>query len=307
MSSSLVVLNPHAAASRAARLAPALQQWLKDQAPATPLLRASSVGETCGHITCLPPGSRVVIVGGDGTLNRLLPAVLQGQHSLGLVPYGSGNDAARALGLYRLPWQRALPLALQAPARAMDIGLAQFERQPEAGLEAGAQAVPFFSSLTAGFDSAVGLRAQTQWAWLRGQPRYLAATLAELLVLRNWPLQVHLDGDTVYQGPALFASLLNTPSYGSGMPAVPHASIEDGQLNLLLAKKFDRLATLGMLPRLLLGKHLADERVLTQPARSVEIESSTPLPLAADGEYLGCTQRLRVEIRAASLPVVRGP
>jgi len=307
MSSSLVVLNPHAAAGRAAGLAPALRQWLAEKAPASALLLAKAVADTQDRIAHLPPGSRVVIIGGDGTLNRLLPALLQGQHSLGLVPYGSGNDTARALGLYRLPWQQALPHALRAPAQAMDIGLAQFDRLPETGLQPGPQTVPFFSSLTAGFDSAVGLRAQTQWAWLRGQPRYLAATLAELLVLRNWPLQVQVDGRSVYQGPALFASLLNTPTYGSGMPAVPHAGIDDGHLDLLLAKQFDRLATLGMLPRLLLGKHLSDARVLAQAAQRVEIESATALPLAADGEYLGCTQRLRVDIRAGSLPVVRGP
>ena len=66
--------------------------------------------------------------------------------------------------------------------------------------------MPFLSSLTAGFDSAVGLRAINGPRWLRGLPRYLLATFGELAALRNWPLQVTTDGELIHNGPALFAS-----------------------------------------------------------------------------------------------------
>lgn len=67
------------------------------------------------------PGSRVVAVGGDGTVNRWLPALRARRLELGLVPLGSGNDLARTLGPHRWPWPRAL--ALRGPARPMDVGL----------------------------------------------------------------------------------------------------------------------------------------------------------------------------------------
>jgi diacylglycerol kinase family enzyme len=80
------------------------------------------LGESLALLRRRPTGSRVIAVGGDGTLNRWLPALLENQLTLGLVPMGSGNDCARALGLYGLPWPTALEHALRAPTQAVDTG-----------------------------------------------------------------------------------------------------------------------------------------------------------------------------------------
>ena len=88
---------------------------------------------------------------------------------------------------------------------------------------------------------------------------------------------------------------------------MPHAAIDDGQLNLLLAGRFGRAATALMLPRLLAGWHLGHPRVHTQAFSQLRLRSNSPVPLAADGEYLGETQELELHVLAAALPVVRGP
>jgi len=306
MSDSLVLLNPHAGGGRAARLQTPLAQWLAQNAPTTVLAVPTSVEDAQRSLRDLPRGSRVVVVGGDGTLNQMLGALLERELSLGLVPCGSGNDTARAMSLFQTPWRQALAHALHAPARGVDVGVAQFDA-PLASGGAQTQSVPFLSSLTVGFDASVGLRALNGPRWLRGLPRYLLATLRELLYLRSWDLQVQVDAALLHQGVALFASTLNTPSFGSGMPAVPHARIDDGQLNLLLAGAFGRAATLAMLPRLLAGWHLSHPRVQTRAFSHLRIVSSTPVPLAADGEYLGEAQEVNVQVRAGVLPAVLGP
>ena len=71
---------------------------------------------------------------------------------------------------------------------------------------------------------------------------------------------------------ALFASTLNTRTFGAGMPAVPHARIDDGRLNLLLAGDLSLLQTLLLLPRLLVGKHLSHSKV--RPSRFKRCRSS---------------------------------
>jgi diacylglycerol kinase family enzyme len=301
MSTPLVLLNPHAGAGRAARLQQPLAQWLQQHAPDAVLAAPPSVEQALERLAQLPPSSRVVVVGGDGTLNRLLPALLLGGHTLGLVPCGSGNDTARALGLYRAPWAAALQHGLLARASAMDLGLARFQT------DAVQRSVPFLSSFTVGFDSAVSLRALQGPRWLGGLPRYLLATLRELLDLRTWELQVQADGENVHQGTALFASTLNTPTFGSGMPAVPHAHIDDGRLDLLVAGRFGRGATLLMLPRLLAGLHLGHPRVHTRTFSRLTLQARKPVPLAADGEYLGETPALELQVLPGALAVVRGP
>jgi diacylglycerol kinase family enzyme len=295
----LVLLNPHAQGGRAARMAPLIAQWLRVHAPQAQLAAPDSLGESLALLRSRPIGSRVIAVGGDGTLNRWLPALLENQLTLGLVPMGSGNDSARALGLYGLPWPTALEHALLAPTQAVDTGQVNW-----IDLQGQAHPTAFLSSLTAGFDSAVGLRALQGPRWLQGLPRYLWATLKELLHLRHWDLQVQVDGVAQHQGPALFASSLNTPSFGSGIPAVAHARLNDGQLNMLWAGPFSRWNALVMLPRLLMGWHWGHHGIATQTFRQLDIRCAQGVPLAADGEYLGVAQLLSVSCLASQLHIV---
>lgn len=295
----LVLLNPHAQGGHAARRIPALREWLAAHAPDAQLAAPEALQESVALLQSLPAGSRVVVVGGDGTLNRWLPTLQEQRLSVGLVPMGSGNDNARAWGVFGKPWQQALTLALQGQALAVDTGLARWT-----DLQGQSHDTPFLSSLTAGFDSAVGLRALNGPRWLRGLPRYLWATLLELIHLRTWDLTLHSDGQCQHQGPSLFASSLNTPTFGAGMPAVPHARFNDGQLDVLLAGPFERMGALFMLPRLLLGWHLGHPHIASWPYQQLEITCAQGVPLAADGEYLGEARQVQLLCRAASLHVV---
>ena len=297
MTAAFVLLNPHADAGRAARLAEPIRQWLAANAAGTALVESDSIGRSRAMLQCLPEGTRVILVGGDGTLHHMLPVLLAQGFSLGLVPLGAGNDTARALGLCDLPWEQALSLALDGPVSAMDTGELVSERRR----------VPFASSLAFGFDAAVGQRAQEAPLWLTGQPRYLWATLAELLRLRNWPMRVTVDGELRHQGRALLASTLNTSTYGNGMRAMPRASVVDGRLNLLVAGRFGRIATLLMLPRLLRGKHLGHARVGAVPFRRAHIETREDVPITADGEPLSAERDFEVKVRRGALKVVRAP
>lgn len=295
-----VLLNPHAQGGRASQILPALSAWLQAHSPDVTLSAPSTLAESVALLRSLPTGSRVVAVGGDGTLNRWLPAVLERQLTLGLLPMGSGNDSARGLGLQGMPWADALAHALRASPQAVDTGLASWS-----DMQGHEHHTPFLSSLTAGFDSAVGLRALNGPRWLRGLPRYLWATLSELLHLKVWDLHVHSDGQWLHQGPALFASSLNTPTFGSGIPAVPLARMNDGQLDLLLAGPFSRTGALLMLPRLLMGWHLSHPRIDTRAFEALTIACTRGVPLAADGEYLGVAKHVVVRNRPASLQIVR--
>jgi diacylglycerol kinase family enzyme len=164
--------------------------------------------------------------------------------------------------------------------------------------------VLFLSSFTAGFDSAVVLRTLSGPRWLSGLPRYLWATLVELAHLQTWRLDVMANGKHLHSGPALFASSLNTPTFGSGMPATPAARTNDGLLNLLLAGEFGRLGAFAMLPRLLTGTHLGHSRIRTRAFDNLTVSSDPDLPLAADGEFLGYARQLRLSVLPGALSVV---
>lgn len=290
----MVLLNPRAAGGQAGAIAPSVRAWLASHAPGVALIESDSIERSRATLQCLPRSSRVVLVGGDGTLHHMLPVLLTHRLTLGVVPLGNGNDTARALGVHRLAWPKALELALRGPTRRMDVGELVTPRLH----------VPFISSLAAGFDAAVGQRAIEAPRWLHGMPRYLWATLGALATLRTHRLRVSIDGTPCHEGEALFASVLNTPSYGSGMPAVPGARVADGQLDLLVAGRFGRLGTLGMLPRLLRGTHLANPKCRSWRFQSLALECDHELPLAGDGEPLQPLRRFEVRVRASAITVV---
>ncbi|MCW5665618.1 MAG: hypothetical protein KIT35_17460 [Piscinibacter sp.] len=290
----MVLLNPRAAGGRAAALAGPMRDWLAGHAPGVALVESDSIERSRATLQCLPRSSRVVLVGGDGTLHHMLPVLLTHRLALGIVPLGSGNDTARALRVDTLAWPEALELALNGPTRRMDVGELMTPRRQ----------VPFISSLAAGFDAAVGQRALVAPRALTGLPRYLWATFAELAGLHHHRLRVVADGQLRHEGEALFASVLNTPSYGSGMPAAPAARVADGQLDLLLAGPLGRVEALAMLPRLLKGTHLRSGKCQTWRFQQLRVESADELPLAADGEPLPPLRSFEVRLRASAISVV---
>ena len=294
MISALVLLNPYANGGRTLLLEPDIRAFLRTAYPGARLVVTESIAAAHALIKDTPVAHRIILVGGDGTINRALPALVSTGRELGIVPLGTGNDVARALGCHRMQWKAALVHALTATTTAVDVGM----------LTMGGRDTPFLSSCTSGFDSAVALRALKGPTWLRGMPRYLLAPLRELVHLRLWQLTVHVDGKPLRGGAALFASVLNTPTFGSGIPAVPHASIADGALDLLIAGRFNRITALLMLPRLLVGRHLSDPRIYTAPCSALAIHAVPAVPMAVDGEYLGDATEVTLRVLPAALRVV---
>lgn len=296
--STLILINPHAAGGRARRLLLSLNEWLTSIGLANKpdVVMPESLHEAHHEIGKRPLGSKIVVVGGDGTLNQMLPSLLSGNHVIGLVPYGSGNDCARAWGLHKLSWKEALAFALNGEASTIDMGRIQLNHR---------DLYYFHSSLAVGFDASVGNRALAGPKFLSGLPRYLLATLRELAHLKNWHLKVQAEGHVVQEGDCLLASALNTPTYGGGMPAVPHAMVNDGKLNLLVGGRFNRLQTLLMLPHLLIGKHLGHSRIQCVAFTEAILSCPVPLPVAADGEALGLATHLQINVLPDALHVVK--
>lgn len=290
----LVLLNRAAAGGRAARLE-APMRGATHALPGAAFAATTSIDDARRRVEALPAGTRVVVAGGDGTVHALLPALVAGRHELALVAAGSGGDTARAFGVRTLPWTDALRVGLQGAARPID--LARVRTEHERAL--------VVSSLCVGFDAAIAARALRGPRALGGLARYLLATLAEIVQLRAHAVRVSVDGRVLHEGEALFASALNTPTYGGGMPVTPAAAIDDRRLDVVVAGRFGRLGALAMLPRLLLGRHLGHPRVRHASFASLRVSADAPLPLAADGEPMQAAREIEVDVAPAALRVVR--
>ncbi len=261
----------------------------------------------------LPAGSSeadaVVIFGGDGTLHRHLPALLRLQLPLLVVPAGSGNDFARALGLRNasdsLRAWRTFESGKSQP-QAMDVGVIVPSAAPD-GMQY------FCTVATCGLDAMVARRANQMPRWLRAHGGYALALLPLLFQLPAFSMRVipvYKDGKcgqeppTQNGKPALLAAFANTQFYGDGMRIAPEADFTDGRLDICRVAQINPLRLLSLFPTVYFGHHLRSRFVEYFRAEGVIVESDAPMEIYADGEFV-CHTPAEISIAAGALKVIR--
>lgn len=216
------------------------------------------------------PGERVVICGGDGSLNMAISSNVPNiTPTLALVPCGRGNDVARSLGIPAHP-QGSAALLAKGGERALDIGYVN-ER-------------PFASIAAMGFDARVSIAA-SKMRRVKGRLVYVLAAIKELA--RFHPPMFTIRSDTFnFRGRAIMVSVANTPYYGGGMMLSPASKMDDGILEICVVLPMSKLNLLRMLPKVFSGRHVGSGCFLTAPVRRAAIVSDPPVPICADGEFL---------------------
>lgn len=220
----------------------------------------------------------LLVLGGDGAVHQAVQFCAGSDIALGVLPCGTGNDLARALGVPQRPLDAAdaVAAALQAgTSRAIDLGRVE---------DAEGGQCWFGTVLCAGFDAKVNARAN---ALTRpsGPRRYDVAIVTELAALRPRPLLVRTETDAV-ELEATLVAVGNTPFYGGGVPICPDAVYDDGCFDVTVVGSAARRDLLRILPRLRTGEHTGHPAVRTLRARSVTLERND-WPVYADGEPLG--------------------
>jgi len=283
------MLNGQAGDQAAARLRPQISAWLGRNAAGVPLLEPRSAHEALATLIILAPRTRVVLIGGDGTLHSMLPALLRRGHQLGLVPCGRSNRLARRLGLDTLGWEQALHLALEQPARAIDLGQVD---TPHGSW-------PFASCLSAGFEARVASREQQLPEWLSHQPlRSLVAFLGEQRRFDTTPMRIWVDGQLRHDDHSLSISLGLRPS----PEQPPTARSASAQIAARVLGPIGRLTAL----RSVLSREQAAEhpKIESFSLRQIQVDATRNLPLVADGEPLPTTPRFGVQLLSRAVQAV---
>lgn len=212
---------------------------------------------------------RLVAVGGDGLVRIAVGAVAGSTTVLGIVPQGTGNDFARALGLLAGDLETHVRRALGTPVRVDAM-------RTNHGWVASVATVGFSGDVTA---RANALR------WPRGQQRYAVATLLQLPRLRTLRATVTVDGER-HSADTTLLSVGNTAYFGGGMRVCPDARPDDGFLHAVVIGAVGRGTFLRVFPRVFGGRHVAHPAVTTYQGRQVIIEGEDAM-VWADGDPLG--------------------
>ncbi|KQY59280.1 sphingosine kinase [Aeromicrobium sp. Root495] len=230
--------------------------------------------------------SQVVVVGGDGALHAVLPQLLAAQATVGLLPAGTGNDTARALGIPHGDPDAAIDVLLAGNVRALDV-----IETPDA---------PVLTVVASGFDSRVNERANAM-TWPRGQLKYNIAMLAELRSFTPIPFTITLDGRRI-EREVMLVAVGNGPSFGGGLRICEGAVMDDGLLDVVIINPVSKAKLVRVFPRLYRGTHVGLPEVEIHQVRRVELEAQDVVAYG-DGERLGPLP-LTAEVRPGALRVI---
>lgn len=221
-------------------------------------------------------GAKTLIAcGGDGTVHCALQAVYGTDTVLGIIPVGTGDDIARALGLPRDDAAAAADVVVDGRTRTIDYAVID---------AADGTREAFVGVMSAGFDSEVTERANNM-TWPTGKSRYLVATVAELGIYKPVDFTITVDGQMTREEGMMLA-VGNGSSYGGGMYVCPNALLDDGQLDLTFLRKASKLTFIKTFPSVFKGTHIHHPTVRTMRGQVIRVEAEGQTAYA-DGERVG--------------------
>ncbi|WP_326823399.1 diacylglycerol kinase [Streptosporangium sp. NBC_01756] len=268
-----VLVNPAARGGRSrGLLAPVLNRLRQGGAEVSVIVGESPDDALERACTAVAEGpDALVAFGGDGLVHLAVQAVAGTDVPLGVIPAGTGNDIAGALGLPRKDTLAAADVVLRAESRTIDA--AKIGRDEW-----------FAGVVSCGFDSRVNERAN-RMTWPPGMAKYLVALAEELRSFRPIPFRIDLDGEILEQ-EAMLVAIGNTRFYGAGMRVCPAAVPDDGLLDVTVLGAVPKGEFLRTFPRVYRGTHVTHPAVVTRRARRITLEAPGVVAYA-DGERIG--------------------
>jgi len=230
----------------------------------------------------------VVAIGGDGTVNETASALVNTDTALGIVPVGSGNGLARALGIPLL-MRRAIKLVTRGEVRLIDVGMVAGKY--------------FFATAGMGFDAVLGKRFDT--AKVRGPAPSYVYGIQEFFRYKAPRYEIKFDGKTIRKN-AFIVAVANTKQYGANAIICPTAEPDDGLLDLAIIEDVNLARTLYYLPTLFTGKIEKAPVYEVYRSANFEIYREFHAPFTLDGEVYDGDLHLSCSLLPKALKIITG-
>jgi diacylglycerol kinase family enzyme len=293
-----VIYNPASGRGRAARRLAGLRRAWETRAAFWPTAAAGQAEELA--LRAAQAGfATVAAAGGDGTVHEVANGLLRAGRPdvvLAVLPAGSANDYAHALGLDPRWWRRPDPAV---EPRAVDVGVAR----------AGSRCRYFVNGLGLGFNGLV-TRESRRIRWLQGPALYGLAVLRTLCFHYALPrTAVRLDDGPEREVPTLGLTFALGPREGNFLLA-PRAVLDDGLFDCVHAGPLRRRDLAALLPRVFAGGGLPQDhpKLTMGRCRRARVRSESGLAVHTDGELFCVPEdglhELDVELQPGALRVL---
>jgi diacylglycerol kinase (ATP) len=285
----LFVINPVAGGKSKEHVPQLIKQYLNKDAIEPTIVFT----EEAGHAHWLAKEAsanyhNIIAVGGDGTVNEVASAVVGSPAALGILPFGSGNGLSRFL---------SIPMGTVNAIRAIN---AHYTQVIDAAQLNGQW---FFNMAGMGFDAHIShVFAQQK---KRGFITYFKSAVSEIISYKSQRYDMVIDGKT-YSRDAFMLSFANSSQYGNNAHVSPHASVQDGLLDVCVIKPFPlfRFPEMG----LRMFNKTADKSKYVEIIRGqyIQVARAGAGPIHLDGEPQQVGADISIKIVPLSLKVIVG-
>jgi YegS/Rv2252/BmrU family lipid kinase len=230
--------------------------------------------------------SRVIAVGGDGTVNEVGRGLLGTDTALGVIPLGSGNGFARHLKI-SLNYQKANYIAQYGEIISSDHGILNEK--------------PFFCTAGTGFDAQVGQR----FAQIgrRGFVSYAQASFMEYFHYSPQNYKITIDG-TTFSRRAFLITCANTSQWGYNAYIAPNASLNDGLIDLVIVSPFSFVVAPIIGLRVFTKSLYNSRNIEVYRARTATIERDRSGCVHIDGDPLDEGKMLTIKAISDKLKII---
>ena len=246
---------------------------------------------------------KIIAMGGDGTVHEIVNGIMQlpkkKRPVLGVVPVGSGNDFAHAIGI-PIESDHALDLALKGEPSMIDLGLMTDEH---------GRREYFGNTLGIGFDTIVTIRSH-KLRFVRGFLMYLIAVFQTIFLNHN-PALVQFETDQEkWEDKMIMTTICNGGREGGGFLLSPDSKMTDGILEYLTVRKVSRSMMFRLIPEFMKGTHRRfTNQIRMGTCKKLTMNADRPLYIHADGEiytsFGSNLKKLTFEAMPKALKVVR--
>ena len=289
-----LLVNPRAGRGKVAAQLPPLRAELEQRGLEYDVFETTRAGHMVeGTEQALNEGIRyLVAVGGDGTVHEVVNGMFKLDEPsgeikpiapdavLGVVAAGSGCDFIRTFGLDRKVEVLARHLATEH-VMPIDVGVVSYvdpQGKPSRRL--------FANIAEVGYGGEV-VRRVARYPRFLGRVRYLIGAYAAILSLHRQETTVKV-AHTEAHVPLTELVVANGQFFGGGMKVAPRALPDDGKFNVQLFTG-QRSQMFLLTTQIYRGEHLPHPEIAEYQSAIAELAPEIPLPVEADGEYLGTT------------------
>ncbi|MBU1149262.1 diacylglycerol kinase family lipid kinase [Patescibacteria group bacterium] len=235
----------------------------------------------------------VVAAGGDGTINEVVNGLAGTETTMGILPYGSGNDFAKMFYLRKSDMEYNLDLILKGESKRIDLGLMNGRY--------------FAASVSMGFTGRVSNYVKQSPDFLRGYAMYLFG-VGKILInyyTHNFTITAKdaKGKEQKFLGDFTLCRVGNSKTEGNGFNLTPNAKLDDQLFDVCLVDGVSRGYVLKMLPKVMQGTHVNEPPVTIFRASQIEVVSDLPIPLHIDGEPNIKYKKVDIKIVPRSLKV----